>query len=61
MKTHPHISRVFDLLHNCIVPSNKDDVFAIKRGGTWHKYTAQEVLSIVNKVSHEFYGFGCSK
>ena len=61
MKTHPHISRVFDLLHNCIVPSNKDDVFAIKRGGTWHKYTAQEVLSIVNKVSHGLYKLGVRK
>ena len=51
MKNNPNITRVFDLLPNCVLPVNKDDAFANKVNGEWKKYSAIELMETVNKVS----------
>ena len=51
MNNHQTATRVFDLLETCVKPLNKEDVFACKIQGNWRKYSAQEVIDTVNKVS----------
>ena len=51
MNNHQTATRVFDLLETCVKPLNKEDVFACKIQGNWRKYSAQEVIDTVNRVS----------
>ncbi|MDI9868534.1 AMP-dependent synthetase/ligase [Flectobacillus roseus] len=51
MNNHQTATRVFDLLETSVKPLNKEDVFACKIQGNWRKYSAQEVIDTVNKVS----------
>ena len=51
MKNNPSVTRVFDLLPNCVLPVKKDDAFANKVNGEWKKYSAVELVETVNKVS----------
>lgn len=51
MNNHQTATRVFDLLETCVKPLNKEDVFAYKIQGNWRKYSAQEVIDTVNKIS----------
>ncbi|MES2519509.1 MAG: long-chain fatty acid--CoA ligase [Bacteroidota bacterium] len=61
MKSNPNITRVFDLLPNCTLPVNKNDVFASKVNGEWKKYGAKEVIEIVNNVSLGLIKLGVKK
>jgi long-chain acyl-CoA synthetase len=51
MNNHQTATRVFDLLETSVKPLNKEDVFACKIQGNWRKYSAQEVIDTVNKIS----------
>lgn len=51
MNNHQTATRVFDLLETSVKPLNKEDVFACKIQGNWRKYSAQEVIDTVNRVS----------
>ena len=51
MNNHQTATRIFDLLETSVKPLNKEDVFACKIQGNWRKYSAQEVIDTVNKVS----------
>ena len=61
MKSNPNITRVFDLLPNCVLPVNRDDVFASKVNGEWKKYSAVELMEIVNNVSLGLMKLGVKK
>lgn len=61
MKNNPNITRVFDLLPNCILTINKNDAFANKVNGEWKKYSAIEVIEIVNQVSLGLMKLGVKK
>jgi len=61
MKNNPKITRVFDLLPNCILPVNKNDAFANKINDEWKKYSATELIEIVNKVSLGLMKLGVKK
>jgi long-chain acyl-CoA synthetase len=61
MKNNPNITRVFDLLPNCVLPVNKDDAFANKVNGEWRKYSAVELIETVNKVSLGLMKLGVKK
>jgi len=61
MKSNPNITRVFDLLPNCVLPVNKNDTFANKVNGEWKKYSATEVIDIVDKVSIGLLKLGVKK
>ena len=61
MKNNPNITRVFDLLPNCVLPVNKDDAFANKVNGEWKKYSAVELIETVNKVSLGLMKLGVKK
>ncbi|MEA5258617.1 AMP-dependent synthetase/ligase [Arcicella aquatica] len=61
MKSNPNITRVFDLLPNCVQAVNKEDTFASKVKGEWKKYSATEVIEIVNKVSVGLIKLGVKK
>ena len=61
MKNNPNITRVFDLLPNCVLPVNKDDAFANKVHGEWKKYSAIELIETVNKVSLGLMKLGVKK
>jgi long-chain acyl-CoA synthetase len=61
MKNNPNITRVFDLLPNCVLPVNRDDVFASKVNGEWKKYSAKELMEIVNNVSLGLMKLGVKK
>jgi long-chain acyl-CoA synthetase len=61
MKTNPNITRVFDLLPNCVLPVNKDDAFTSKVNGEWKKYSAVELIEIVNNVSLGLMKLGVKK
>jgi long-chain acyl-CoA synthetase len=61
MKNNPKITRVFDLLPNCVSKLNKDDTFANKVNGEWKKYSANEVIEIVNNVSLGLMKLGVKK
>ncbi len=61
MKSNPNITRVFDLLPNCVLPVNKPDAFANKVNGEWRKYSAAEVIDIVDKVSIGLLKLGVKK
>jgi long-chain acyl-CoA synthetase len=61
MKSKPNITRVFDLLPNCVLPVNKNDAFASKVNGEWKKYSAKEVIDIVNQVSIGLLKLGIKK
>ncbi|MBB6004918.1 long-chain fatty acid--CoA ligase [Arcicella rosea] len=61
MKSNPNITRVFDLLPNCVLAVNKDDTFASKVKGEWKKYSATEVIEIVNQVSIGLIKLGVKK
>jgi len=61
MKSNPNITRVFDLLPNCVLAVNKEDTFASKVKGEWKKYSATEVIEIVNKVSIGLIKLGVKK
>lgn len=61
MKRNLAITRVFDLLYKCVLPLNKEDVFANKQNGQWRKYGAKEVIDIVNQVSLGLLQLGVKK
>jgi long-chain acyl-CoA synthetase len=61
MKSNPNITRVFDLLEHCVLPVNKNDAFANKVNGEWKKYSATEVIDIVDKVSIGLLKLGVKK
>ena len=61
MKNNPNITRVFDLLPNCVLPVNRDDVFASKVNGEWKKYSAVELMENVNNVSLGLMKLGVKK
>lgn len=61
MKSNPNITRVFDLLTHCVLPVNKSDAFANKVNGEWKKYSATEVIDIVDKVSIGLLKLGVKK
>ena len=61
MKNNPNITRVFDLLPNCVLPVNRDDVFASKVNGEWKKYSAVELMGNVNNVSLGLMKLGVKK
>ncbi len=61
MKSNPNITRVFDLLPNCVQAVNKEDTFASKVKGEWKKYSATEVIKIVNQVSIGLIKLGVKK
>jgi long-chain acyl-CoA synthetase len=61
MKSNPNITRVFDLLPNCVLPVNRDDVFASKVNGEWKKYSAKALMEIVNNVSLGLMKLGVKK
>jgi long-chain acyl-CoA synthetase len=61
MKSNPNITRVFDLLEHCVLPVNKNDAFASKVNGEWKKYSATEVIDIVDKVSIGLLKLGVKK
>lgn len=61
MKSNPNITRVFDLLPNCVLAVNKEDTFVSKVKGEWKKYSATEVIEIVNKVSIGLIKLGVKK
>eukprot|EP01137_Pigoraptor_chileana_P015766 Opistho-2@72118 len=61
MKSNPNITRVFDLLPNCVLAVNKEDTFASKVKGEWKKNSATEVIEIVNKVSIGLIKLGVKK
>ncbi|MDZ7900610.1 MAG: long-chain fatty acid--CoA ligase [Arcicella sp.] len=61
MKNNPKITRVFDLLPNCVLPVNRDDVFSSKVNGEWKKYSAVEFMEIVNNVSLGLMKLGVKK
>ncbi|PWK17852.1 long-chain acyl-CoA synthetase [Arcicella aurantiaca] len=61
MKSNPNITRVFDLLEHCVLPVNKNDAFANKVNGEWKKYSATEVIEIVDKVSIGLLKLGVQK
>ena len=61
MNNNPNITRVFDLLPNCVLPVDRDDVFASKVNGEWKKYSAKEVMKIVNNVSLGLMKLGVGK
>jgi long-chain acyl-CoA synthetase len=61
MKNNPNITRVFDLLPNCVLPVNKNDAFANKVDGEWKKYSAVELVETVNKVSLGLMKLGVKK
>lgn len=61
MKSNPNITRVFDLLPNCVLKVNKEDTFANKVNGAWRKYSATEVIETVNKVSVGLLKLGIKK
>ena len=61
MKNNPKITRVFDLLPNCVLPVNKNDSFANKVNGEWKKYSAVELIETVNKVSLGLMKLGVKK
>ena len=61
MKNNPKITRVFDLLPNCVLPVNKNDSFANKVKGEWKKYSAVELIETVNKVSLGLMKLGVKK
>ncbi|MEA5457747.1 long-chain fatty acid--CoA ligase [Arcicella sp. LKC2W] len=61
MKSNPNITRVFDLLTHCVLPVNKNDAFANKVNGEWRKYSATEVIDIVDKVSIGLLKLGVKK
>ena len=61
MKNNPAITRVFDLLPNCVLPVNKNDAFASKVSGEWKKYSANELIDMVNKVSLGLMKLGVKK
>ena len=61
MKNNPNITRVFDLLPNCVLPVNRDDVFASKVNGEWKKYSAVELMQNVNNVSLGLMKLGVKK
>ena len=61
MKSNPNITRVFDLLPNCVLPVNRDDVFASKVNGEWKKYSATKLMENVNNVSLGLMKLGVKK
>lgn len=61
MKSNPNITRVFDLLPNCVLPVNRDDVFANKVNGEWKKYSATELIENVNNMSLGLMKLGVKK
>ena len=61
MKNNPKITRVFDLLLNCVLPVNKDDAFASKVNGEWKKHSAVKLIETVNKVSLGLMKLGVKK
>ncbi len=61
MKHNPKITRVFDLLPNCVLPVNRDDVFTSKVNGEWKKYSAKELMENVNNVSLGLMKLGVKK
>jgi len=61
MKNNSNITRVFDLLPNCVLDVNKNDTFANKINGEWKKYNANEVIKIVNNVSLGLMKLGVKK
>lgn len=61
MKNNPNITRVFDLLPNCVLKVNKNDAFANKVNGEWKKYSAVELIETVNKVSLGLLKLGVKK
>lgn len=61
MKSNPNITRIFDLLPNCVLPVNRDDVFASKVNGEWKKYSATELIENVNNVSLGLMKLGVKK
>ena len=61
MKNNPNITRVFDLLTNCVLKVNKNDAFANKVNGEWKKYSAVELLETVDKVSLGLMKLGVKK
>ena len=61
MKNNQKITRVFDLLPNCVLPVNKNDAFANKVNGEWKKYSAVELIETVNKVSLGLMKLGVKK
>ena len=61
MKNNPNITRVFDLLPNCVLPVNKNDAFTSKVNGEWKKYSATELIEIVNNVSLGLMKLGVKK
>ncbi len=61
MKSNPNITRVFDLLENCVLAYNKEDTFACKEKGEWKKYNASQVIEIVNRVSIGLLKLGIKK
>ena len=61
MKNNPSITRVFDLLPNCVLPVNKNDAFANKVNGEWKKYSATELIETVNNVSLGLMKLGVKK
>ncbi len=61
MKSNPNITRVFDLLPNCVLAVNRDDVFSSKVNGEWKKYSARDLMENVNNVSLGLMKLGVKK
>ena len=61
MKNNPNVTRVFDLLPNCVLPVNRDDVFASKVNGEWKKYSAKDLMENVNNISLGLMKLGVKK
>ncbi len=54
-------TRLFDLLPHYVARYNKPDVFASKVDGVWKKYTAGEVIQLVDEVSLGLMNLGIGK
>lgn len=50
--------RLFDLLYNLKQRPLKEDALAAKENGAWHKYSTQEYIDTVNKLSYAFIELG---
>jgi len=53
-------SRIFDFLYDAQVRFSKDDMFAAKENGVWRKYSTNQVVDTVNRLSAALLDLGLS-
>ena len=55
------VNRIFDILSLLANKYDKDDILAIKRAGTWEKFSTQQYIEMVNNVSYGLLELGMKK